>query len=109
MDDEDVADPVDEEDPVEGDDSYTCGESGTDGDYTYCASDGAPGGGGTKRKVVPAPVATQALAAGTLPYTGASPAIIGAFGLALLMTGAGLRMIASSSSPVRSRSSVTWR
>ncbi len=108
--DEDVDDPVDDEDPVEGDDAYTCGdEVGTDGDYVYCAAAGAGPPETPKRKDRPEVAAAQPLAAGALPYTGAPVGLVAGLGVALLLTGTGLRMIASSSSAVRSRSSVSWR
>ena len=100
---------MDDQDPVEGDDAYTCGdEVGTEGDYVYCAAAGAGPPETPKRKDRPA-VAAQPLAAGQLPYTGVPVGLVAGLGVALLVTGTGLRMIASSSSAVRSRSSVSWR
>ncbi len=107
--DEDADDPVDDEDPVEGDDAYTCDDAGTDADYVYCDAAGAGEPRPTAKKA-PAVARAQALPAGTLPYTGSSPGLVALLGLSLVLVGVGARlMIASNSSAVRSRSSVTWR
>ena len=91
--DEDVTDPVDDEDPVEGDDAYTCGELGNDGDYTYCSA-GAGSGGPPKRTTKPRPtVFTASVPSKTLPLTGASPGLVAAFGFSLLLMGVGGRLL----------------
>lgn len=109
IEDEDVTDPVDDEQPVEGDDAYTdgCSVAGTDADYVYCEAAGT-GGPPPKRKDRPAVVAAQAVPAGTLPLTGGAPGLVAGFGLGLTLMGAGLR-IAVRRSAVSSRSSVSWR
>ena len=76
IEDENTTDPVDQEGPVEGDDAYTCGNAGTDGDYVYCNDSGAGTPGPVQKRKPVYTGGTRTVSITTLPYTGTSPGLV---------------------------------